>query len=203
MIDFNSKEYLNYLEDQIMDSIGANQDYKYLDYLKDILQEPNYRKLTVLDVGAGSFNSWDWFYNKYKNKIQAIDIGNCIIDEMKKWPKRKATCMKHPLDAHRLNEYYNDETFDLIISFHSLEHMFDLPIVLKNINTVLKHGGYFYFSLPMPSVNFKKGHWYDVPNNETMIYLCKQAGFTKVLHDELVRDLRFRPQQEMICLMQK
>ena len=203
MIDLQSQEYMNYLLDQKHDTIGADCGSKYLDYLVTLFPTFNYSMAQVLDIGCGAFSSWEWFQERYQNQIHGCDIGDCVCDASATWPAPKCQSLQWPVDAHELLRSYTIEQFDLVIAFHSLEHMFDVPTVLRQINNVLKLGGYFYFSLPMPSYNWGHGHWYDIPDQDAMIQLCKHAGFSSVLHNELVSDLRFRPQQEMVALVAK
>lgn len=197
---FEDPKYKAYLQDQYTDTIGAGLDYKYLDYLtKTLMPNFDYKTAKVLDVGGSAFNSWDYFLEHFQNQITGIDIGQQGLELCKAAGK---TGMIEQ-DAHKMDERFEPESFDLIFSSHAFEHMFDLPRVLRNCAKILKSGGFLYFALPMPSFNWGRGHYYDVPNNEAMLKMCKDSGFSKVLHEELVRDLRFRPEQEMVGLVQK
>lgn len=200
MTDTTTAEYQAYLIDQINDTVGAGLDDKYLDYLCKALQPGlDYHSMKILDVGPSKFLSWDYFREHYQNDITGIDIGR---DGLEYCRERNKTGMIEQ-DAHTMNERFEAESFDFCISFHAIEHLLDVPQVLRNIFYVLKPGSKFYFSLPCPAPKRDRGHVYEIMSIEAMLQLCKDAGFNKVLHSELVSDLRFRPEQEMICLVQK
>lgn len=192
--------YDKYLEDQRNDTLGGGLGYKYLPKLVELLPTFNFSLSKVLDIGPGPFETWEWFNDNYNNKIHGVDIGKCVEDISKTWSKEKQECMNCPIDAHFLPDSYKE--YDLIISFHAFEHMIDLPKVLNNIYNALKPGGYIYYSLPIPSYNWNKGHWYDVPSVDVMNKLLINSNF-KVMHSQLISDFRYRPEQEMIGLGRK
>lgn len=197
---FEDPKFKAYMADQIADTLGAGVDDKYLDYLTDtLLPSFDYKSAKILDVGPSKFMSWDYFKEKFQNEITGIDIGKDGLEYCK---ERNKTGMIE-MDAHRMDEYLQPDTYDLLISFHAFEHMFDLPRVLRNCLKVLKKGAPMYFSLPIPSYNWGRGHWYDVPSVDAMLKMCTDAGFTKVIHSEFVQDLRFRPEQEIVAIVQK
>jgi 2-polyprenyl-3-methyl-5-hydroxy-6-metoxy-1,4-benzoquinol methylase len=202
MTDFDSSEYEVYYKDQVQDNNALIPDIinKYLELLtKELLPDLDYPSISILDVGARGFESWDYFIDTYSKEIVGIDIGAEGLEYCKEHNKHGMI----ELDAHKMKEHFPEEEFDLIIALHSFEHMYDLPLVLENCNKVLKPGGYVFFALPMPSYNWKRGHWYDVPTNEAMLKMCDEAGLNKVLYHEWNRDLKYRPEQEMIGLVQK
>jgi 2-polyprenyl-3-methyl-5-hydroxy-6-metoxy-1,4-benzoquinol methylase len=172
----------------------------YLELLTtQLLPKIDYANISILDVGARAFESWDYFLKKYDCKIEGIDIGKAGLDYCKEHNK---TGMAE-VDAHKMQDYFPPEQFDLIVSFHAFEHMYDLPLVLQNCAQVLKPGGHVFFALPMPSINFKRGHWYDVRTKQAMLKMCTDAGLGDVIFDEIVDDKQYRPEQEMIALVKK
>ena len=197
-MNFESEDYKIYLQDQTSETLGAGIDYKYFTHLvEDILPDFDYSNTKILDVGTGSFNSYLFFKEKYNNIITGIEIATISLEKSAK----DGTGVLN-IDAHRMCEYFKNETFDLVYSSHSLEHMFDLPLVIKNCYKVLKSGGYFYFSLPIPCYNWKKGHWYDVPDISTMTRYCINEGFVMV-HSEYSTNGKYRAENEMIALARK
>ena len=202
MTDFNSDEYDVYYKDQADDNnvIMPETINKYMELLTNtLLPDVDYNNVKILDVGSRAFETWDYFLTNHQNKIIGIDVGK---EGLEYCAKQGKTGMME-LDAHKMHEFFEKEQFDIIIALHSLEHMYDLPMVLNNCAEVLKPNGYLFFALPMPSYNWKRGHWYDVPNNEAMLKMCQAAGFTTTLYHELIGDLRYRPEQEMVGLVQK
>lgn len=193
------KEYDLYLDDQVNDTLGAGVDDKYLDYLTEVLlPDYPYKDKKILDVGAGKFMSWDYFLKKYEKEIEGIDIGVSSL----------AFCQNNfkdglkECDAHKMDEIFEPESFDFLLSFHALEHMFDLPKVLLQCNRVLRMDGFFYLAVPIPAENWHKGHWYDIPNCEAMELMLKEAGFKRIF-SKYINDNSFRPQPEMVGLFQK
>lgn len=200
MVNINTEKYKNYIEDQRSDGLGGGADDKYLDYLtKTLLPGFDYKAAKVLDVGCSRFTTWDYFKEHFSNEIVGIDVGREGLQHCKEHKKYGSI----ELDAHFLGEYFPPEHFDLVISFHALEHMFDLEAVITHIYNVLKPGGYFYCSVPSPSLHRERGHYQIWYSNSEFLTRLEHCGFNKVLHDELVQDLRFRPEQEGIFLLRK
>ncbi|MEM0488943.1 MAG: class I SAM-dependent methyltransferase [Candidatus Bathyarchaeia archaeon] len=52
------------------------------------------------------------------------------------------------LPAEKLVEYFGRESFDVVISTETLEHVKDWRIVITNMKNVLKPGGYIYITTP-------------------------------------------------------
>ena len=196
-MDKKMDEYKLYLEDQKAHSLSGACDDKYLDYLVQTLHpDYDYSKAKILDVGCNKFLSYDYFLDKYNNPILGICISKDGLEEA--WRNNRNAL---EMDAHNMNLHLIPNTYDLVISFHSFEHMYCLPTVLQNCNILLKDQGLLYFSLPIPSHNWHKKHWYDVPTIDAMNKLMEEAKF-KSLHKEIIF-CKIRPEQEMIGLYQK
>lgn len=203
--NFEDQKYAEYMQDQTNENIGAGPDAKYLDFLtKTLCPDIDFNKMTILDLGCSAFNSWDYFKAGEKSTrknprphMTGIDVST-IAEELCIKNKKRF----HNVDAHKMESYFQPGSFDMVYSSHSFEHMLYLPKVLENCAYVLRPGGLLFYALPMPAFNWGRGHWYDVPNNEAMLEMLTQAGFENVF-EELVRDLRFRPQQEMVGLSRK
>ena len=198
MTDLDSPEYQTYLKDQVGDNLSESFDSKYLAILEKLIPDFNFSSTKIIDVGTRKFDSWEYFIEKYSNEITGIDVGAEGIEHCRKHNKKGFI----ELDAHRLREKFDAATFDLVIAFHSFEHMYDLPLVLRQCHEILKPGGFIFFALPIPSYNWMKGHWYDVPSEEAMIDLCKAAGFKRIVYSERYTDLRIRPEPEMVALLE-
>lgn len=202
-IDFNSQKYKDYLEDQVTDNMStAAVDEKYLDLLLTLLPNFNYHTAKIYDVGPGMFKSWDWFLEKFHRPITGFDVGREVLENAQKNGKNGLL----ELDVHRLFDgpyYWKREPYaDLVISFHALEHMLDMDLVLKNLFDFIVPGGYLYFAIPQPATPRSRGHfqvWYSV---EEVLPRFEKAGF-KTIHWQQENDNRFRPEPELIALMQK
>lgn len=82
-----------------------------------------------------------------------------------------------------------DDSFDTVISFHTLEHIYpeDVPTFLQNIYNKLKKGGYFIISIPYKNAYSDECHvsFYD---ECTLNELCNRTGFFTI---ECVKDERW------------
>lgn len=159
-------------------------------------QNQNYK---VLDVGCREFKGHDYWVNEFNVLPLGIDIGQEGIDVVK--DKGIESFME--LDAHFMTETLEANTFDLVTAFHSLEHMYDLPRVIGEILTVLKPGGHLICAVPVPCQNLRKGHWVDIPDNETFIAAVSSGGFGAPVYTEFKDSTELRPENELIAVFKK
>lgn len=185
------EEYQRYLKDQKSDGLGTDFSVEYLDFFTEKV-ELDYPNLKVLEIWPGQFLSYGYFVEKFCNEIIGIDICEAALDRARQEELPIMVC-----DPHIMNREFIPEAFDLVLAFHAFEHMYDLPRVIRNCYKILKPRGHLFFSIPMPSYNWKRGHWYDIFGNEEMIKLLRDGGF-KVQWEFLSRDGMFRAEQEMI-----
>jgi 2-polyprenyl-3-methyl-5-hydroxy-6-metoxy-1,4-benzoquinol methylase len=192
-------DYLEYLDDQRSDTIGGSSDDAYLKFLtSSLLLSENFKNKKILDIGCRVFDSYNYF-DALGADIVGVDIGKDGLEYCK---KNNRPCLDQ--DAHYLDQIFQPETFDLIITFHALEHMYDLPLVLKHCYNLLKLGGYFYYAVPAPSAKTKRGHWYGIDSDEHMINLVCGAGFQrdKIIHAKHYTEY-FRIADEAVGLVRK
>lgn len=88
---------------------------------------------SVLCVGSREDSEVKDFINAGFNAV-----GTDILDETKLIKK---------IDAHSLDEHFDENSFDVVFTSHSLEHMLDVKKVLKNIKSIAKEG--VFIVLPM------------------------------------------------------
>jgi len=202
----SEEEYEFYIKDQREDNMLEPQyheeskgwAYKYCDFLtKNVDKDFNYVRANVLDVGCREFFTADYFQERYKNRITGIDICNAGLDFA-------TSNMKQILDvdAHKLLETFKPNAFNLVMAFHSLEHMYDIELVIKNCAEVLKDRGLLYFAVPVPCKNERRGHWADIPDEEYMVKLCESVGLEKVFSKVFPPGI-FRNEQEMVAAFRK
>jgi ubiquinone/menaquinone biosynthesis C-methylase UbiE len=101
----------------------------------NVLQK-NYR---ILDLGAGAGIVTAMNFRGQVEKVCGIDMDERVL--------------KNPyLDEAKMgnaeNIFYPDQYFDLVFANNVFEHLADPGGVLKEINRVLKPGGYFFFKTP-------------------------------------------------------
>lgn len=192
-----NKSYQDYLNSQKAHGLSGACDHKYLDYLFQKEKGLNFANAQILDVGCNKFLSFDYLKNKYPS---CNPVGICVSqDGLKEAQAQKRHAFY--LDAHFLKERFENDSFDLIISFHSFEHMYDLPLVIQNCYDVLKKSGYLYYSFPIPSHNNYYKHWFDIPNQQEALRLLIKPGFNNLWSE--VSKCKFRPEQEIVGLLQK
>ena len=82
------------------------------------------------------------FFEKYCSG-EGLDIGygaDLIVPDCSGWDFRNG-------DAQYLSGIA-DESFDFVYSSHCLEHMYDVPVALKNWFRVVRKGGYLILAIP-------------------------------------------------------
>lgn len=150
---------------------GVPPNWYYQSIKKDILQrywhkrrfeevskviEPTYGK--ILDIGCA-----DGMFSKVifdQSKADQL-IGIDVLKSSIKWANNhwsKDARMKFTLgDAHDLK--FSSNTFDAVFALEVLEHVHRPNDVLKEINRLLKKGGYAVFLVPSDSLLFRT-IWY-------------------------------------------
>jgi SAM-dependent methyltransferase len=103
----------------------------HIDQIKKLM--PNAK--SILCVGCRDKSEVKQFVQAGFNAI-GIDIAN------------KAELIRQ-VDAHEMNKHFEKGEFDLVYASHSLEHMHDINVVLRNIRKVAKMGAFIV--LPMSS----------------------------------------------------
>lgn len=118
----------------------------------------------ILDVGCREFFTEKLF--------PGADVVGIDINEYAKVHNPAVNVV----DAHHMDEYFDIGRFDLILCIHSLEHTYDIPLVIKHANTLLKPQGLLFITSPMPAM--KGGcDFSDIPSTEYLVGVCEDAGF--------------------------
>lgn len=99
----------------------------------------------VLEIGSGNGHL---FKENEDHLIKAqyilSDISEGIIHDAKRELQKNDCFQFQCFDCHHIP--YPDNTFDVVIANHVLFYLQDIDVVLKEIDRVLKKGGYFYCS---------------------------------------------------------
>jgi SAM-dependent methyltransferase len=111
----------------IIDDFGVKQ-YIGVDYIESWWPDPNHKKETVIPMGD-------------LLKVFSSDEPYFIFSG----------------SVNDLPDDFLSDKFDIIISFSSIEHFNDIPLMLKKAHNVLKKGGY-YFATSEPVWSSGKGH---------------------------------------------
>jgi SAM-dependent methyltransferase len=197
-MSFDKKVYEYYIDRQSLDGTGYHENpylggflpiepsIEYVRYLTTFFPSLDFKNSKVLDIGPRTFETYHYFLQNFNNKITGIELNKSALTRS----EREGTGLIE-LDAHLLDTIFSPNSFDLILSFHSLEHMLDANSVVSQMFKVLKPGGFLYLVVPVPSGAsedpFKNtGHWLKIDNLIDMVILCEKHGF-KTLHSEHIR----------------
>lgn len=100
---------------------------------------------TVLDLGCGSGYGSRRLLDHKSKSVVAVDIDPKIINFAKKnYPHKKLSFKV----ANATKLPFNDNKFDVVVSFEVIEHLKDYNTYIKEILRVLKPKGQFIFSTP-------------------------------------------------------
>jgi len=112
--------------------------------LAEVLWHRNCRPTQVLVVGCGSGQEAGLLGRYFDAAVVGIDISGEVFD-----PVAARPAILQVMDATRLG--YRDGSFDLVYSFHSLEHIGDYKAALAEMARVLRPGGTFLVGTPNKS----------------------------------------------------
>jgi len=110
--------------------------------IEAVLQEHLNRKtsgLQILDIGSGVGEIALFFTGQ--NNVFAVDVENQMTDIVK-----SSNIVFKKVDSEHLP--FVDDTFDIIISNHVIEHVGDATLHLAEVKRCLKPTGICYFSTP-------------------------------------------------------
>lgn len=102
----------------------------------------------VLDIACGTGFGTELLINSGANCVYAADVADEAIEfctnRLKKFKDRTDVC--HKQDGTKMD--YPDNTFDMVVSFETIEHIAAYDLFLKEISRVLKPGGVLVLSTP-------------------------------------------------------
>jgi SAM-dependent methyltransferase len=111
----------------------------------DVLRNANCRPENILVVGCGTGSEAGIFARAFRARATGIDIGTEFTFDH----AGAAPALLMQMDARALT--FADETFDLIYSFHALEHIPGPKDALREMSRVLRTGGHFLIGTPNKS----------------------------------------------------
>ncbi|MEN3045237.1 MAG: class I SAM-dependent methyltransferase [Candidatus Hydrothermales bacterium] len=122
----------------------TKRSYAYfVDYLDKLF---NLKNKKVLDLGCGFGNNTFLIYEK-NAKVFAVDIEKDFVYVVNL--KRKLTGYKiYTVVGDGLSLPFKDNSFDLVICTHTLEHIKDPFLLLREMKRVLRNRGILYLSIP-------------------------------------------------------
>jgi SAM-dependent methyltransferase len=102
----------------------------------------------VLDAGCGKGKFSFWLAQEYPNvKIDACDLSEESIDLCREVQSHLKIRNIH-FFVQDLRTYRSEGTYDFIFSTHVLEHILENRLVISNLVSSLKKGGYIYIQIP-------------------------------------------------------
>lgn len=109
---------------------------------------------TILDIACGSGFGTSLLAEKTTADVYGGDISEeAIVLCKKNW--NKENLIYKQMDATKLN--FDDNTFDIVVSFETIEHTTEYKAMLKELLRVTKPNGVLYISTPNFIINSPSG----------------------------------------------
>lgn len=122
-------------------SVWASGQIRFLDSIISLFPEG----ARILDVGCGNGISLE--------KLNSLGYAAVGIDfnEEKLDVARSKGCSVYNCDMHEMY-FFEDKSFDVVISSHSLEHSYNPSVALSEFHRVLPSNGLLFIVVPFPDV---------------------------------------------------
>ena len=140
------EQYNNFYSNTQTQGIGKfinNSGYK-------ILKNIDFRNKTVLEIGPGSMNHLDIMPN-YPKEYIIVDIDQNFLDLSKQKLDENNIVSRSILIKDRSNaeiDEISNNTVDILLTFYSLEHLYNLEKYLVEYKKYLKDGGLIVGCVP-------------------------------------------------------
>jgi len=125
-------------------------DHKFAyDYIRNFINKDS----TILEIGSGD-GFGTHYLSKFCKHIEGVDISESAVNLANSKYKNEK-CNFKLYDGKNLE--YQDKSFDIVISFHVVEHVKNVKEYLNNIKRVLKDGGICILTTPSRTYRLSKG----------------------------------------------
>lgn len=131
----------------------------------------------VLDFGCGT-GYGSYYISKVAKKVIAVDISQEAIDLCKKNYKNENLTFKLIDDLSYKDLKIENETFDVVLSFQVIEHIYDRTKYVSEIKRILKKNGKFICATPDKSLRllpfqnpWNRWHVYEYGHKEFKLQL--------------------------------
>ena len=171
------------------------------DGLLDLLKRHCGEKLNILDVGCGAgYMSLELARNGHH--VHAFDISASCIDNARRMLQENpftegfGSLEYHVLPFEKAQEFFSDQTFDVIHFSVSMHHMEDVQSVVETCHSMVTDGGHLLFYEPCHE-RFRvqdaaqvalirgllaiMGHWYEP--DEILPHIKNTEMLTQFFHD--------------------
>ncbi len=114
----------------------------------NIMKSINLKNNTVLEIGPGNLNHLNFWYGKPKKyylvdtNLKYLKISNFKLNKI----GVKAANIK--INSNNFKLRCKSNSVDIVLSFFSLEHIYNLNTCIKEIKRVLKRNGKLIFAIP-------------------------------------------------------
>ena len=136
------------------------------------------KKDKILDVGCGAGKQCFSFYNYLDGDttITGGDVSDELLAQAKQKNKETKDSIEFiPLDFNEVFPF-EDNQFDLVSCCFAIYYAKDIPFTIKEINRVLKPGGRFFSTGPMPE---NKKVFYDIIHEATNTEIPPMPGSSR------------------------
>ena len=112
-----------------------------------VIEKINLNGMSVLEIGAGNLPHRR-FWNGLPNEYHLVDVDKNFLQEQKsKLSELKISAELHHVERGEM-PVVEDDSLDVIFTFYSLEHLFDLDKQLQFYYSKLKKGGFLIGAIP-------------------------------------------------------
>lgn len=133
---FKEREEYKYWTGTLRNRMGENSHFEYFFTTHFGIEKEFYRGKKILDIGCGPLGSLEWADTASKR------IGLDPLADKYKMLGTDRQAMEY-VNAEAEKMPFPDDTFDVVSTFNSLDHVEDLDRVIAEIKRVLKPGGIF------------------------------------------------------------
>lgn len=113
-----------------------------------IVKDLNLNNFSMLDMGCGNGEFSELVQNNFKADISCMDYSETHLSQVKELGFKTIKCnFDDNEDIKQVNKTLKN-SFDLIVSFDVIEHIFDVDSFLSTAHNLLKENGFLVISTP-------------------------------------------------------
>lgn len=109
------------------------------------------RDKVVLDMACGSGYGSNYIAQKGAQRVVGADKEQEAVEEAKKRYQQTSNVEYRTMDAERID--FPNESFDMVVSFETIEHIERPEVFLAKLKNVVKKGGVCIFSTPNRNIS--------------------------------------------------